>query len=91
MSAHTPGRWEFYGGYLVRAVNGENATPIADLRAPYRRGVGAVRGEREQQANGHLLAAADDLLAVCERFAAENDGPETWAMLRAAIRKARGQ
>ncbi len=102
MSAHTPGPWEVFGGRLVRAVQGENAIPIASLEAPYRRGTGIVRSEREQQANARLIAAAPDLLTALEdvlarwhREVSQGDGfPEdgdaqAYAAARAVAAKAR--
>lgn len=65
MSAHTPGPWEtFGGGGLVRAIEGKFATPIAEVRPPYRPQVGLVRGDGEQRANARLIAAAPDYSAA---------------------------
>lgn len=55
----TPGRWELFNGYLIRACNESVCTPIAELNPPYRFRVGIVRGEKEQWANGEFMAAAN--------------------------------
>lgn len=62
MSKHTPGEWEVYNGYLIRAVNGTTATPIAKSEPTYRPMVGPVRASQEEFHNMRLMAAAPDLL-----------------------------
>lgn len=59
--AATPGPWDSSVG-LIRAIFGDYAAPIAELRAPYRHGVSIVKGEREQQANAKFIAAAREAI-----------------------------
>ena len=63
---YTAGTWEFHCGYMIRACNGDICTPVADLRTPYRYGVGLIKGEREHHANGNLIASAPELLDALE-------------------------
>ena len=62
LEAATKGSWRVRGQRLVSAVNGDVSCPIADLRAPYRRGVGLARGEKESAANGRLILASREAL-----------------------------
>lgn len=66
----TPGPWE-YGGQIGkrRAFIFAGKTPAGEDR--YQIGVvNQSRGESggDPEANGHLIAASPDLLAVCKRF-----------------------
>lgn len=71
MNKHTPGPWELHNGYLIRKVHGDDATPIAEMRAPYRKRVGLVRGHYEQEANARLIAQAPELLEERDALRAE--------------------
>lgn len=57
----TAGPWEAFNGYLVRKCEGDYCAPIAEVTAPYRKHVGIVRGELEQEANVRLIAASPEL------------------------------
>lgn len=57
MSAHTPGKLEFHPTGILRICHGDFCAPIAEIRAPYRHGVGIVKGEHESQVNARRLAA----------------------------------
>lgn len=89
---HTPGPW------VVVKPNADN---------PSRAMVGSAKGANiynapltdETEANAHLIAAAPDMFAACEKALialAPNDGysgpgAEACKVLRAAIAKAKGQ
>lgn len=94
----TPGPWDFHSGYLIRKCEDELCVPIAEMRAPYRKQVGLVRGYREEWHNGHLIAAAPDLYTACEAtllaIVNANNGKYTFGdlvrQIQAALSKARG-
>jgi hypothetical protein len=93
--SHTPGPWEF--DYEAGEVSAPNGTVVLYPTM--------LPDETEEVANGHLVAAAPDLLAACEAlmgyFKSGNDIPVDRATLtcmcdavvlaRAAIKKAKGQ
>lgn len=60
----TPGAWQVMSGYLVRVCVGDVCAPIADIRTPYRKGVGIIRGERELHYNCQYIAAMPDACAL---------------------------
>ena len=62
--AATPGLWQFWNGHMIRAIFGDAAAPIAEMRAPYRHGVSIVKGEREQWDNGAYIAAANPAVVL---------------------------
>lgn len=97
-SKHTPGPW-------IWGADAHDSRVMA-TEAPWRdRTIAEVHhGEDVMgEANGHLIAAAPDLLAACEamltqrysswhRFAEEDDPePDDMQKARAAIKKARGE
>lgn len=55
----TPGPWELHVSGLIRRCFDDIAAPIAEMRTPYRHGVGIVKGEHEQWNNANLIAAAN--------------------------------
>jgi hypothetical protein len=75
---HSPGPWEVFHGYLVRAVRGQVAIPLLVSRPSNRLASSCdqdalLAAEAEMQANLLLAAASPELLAACEaeeRFAA---------------------
>jgi len=70
----TPGPWELFGGRVIRALNGEVAKPLAETVAVFRRGVGMVRGTKEENANGVIMAAAPALAEALARFVVDGEG-----------------
>ena len=92
MSAHTPGPWSVFtdnredmGGLVY--VAGYN------IIAPGQTIVGeeGICSSRNGKANAHLIAAAPDLLAICERIHDELTlRSELHEQLSAAIAKAKG-
>lgn len=62
--AATPGEWQFWNGHMIRAIFGDSAAPIAEMRAPYRHGVSIVKGEREQWENGAFIAASSPAVVL---------------------------
>jgi hypothetical protein len=99
MSKHTPGPWIY--GPLSRAViaqTREATICVCEIPEPEHgcENVEADTAEEAQaSANGRLLAAAPDLLAVCEKVlklgGTAHRRPEVNADLRAAIAKAKGE
>ena len=57
-SKHTPGFMQAFNGYLLRICHGEVCTSIAEIRTPYRHGIGIFKGQCESDANIRRLAAA---------------------------------
>lgn len=92
---HTPGPWEVHVSGLIRRCFDDIAAPIAEMRTPYRHGVGIVKGEHEQWYNARLIAAAPELLEVAQGILAEDMRQylpaEYVAKVSAAIAKATGQ
>lgn len=104
MSQHTPGPWEWVGtaeGWYkvggVEAADGSTVMHFGDDEAYY-----PTEGQPPGNADRHLILAAPDLLAACERMLADlKERQETkmcsrasWeqeADLRAAIAKAKGE
>ena len=89
MSAHhTPAPWQAKGDYIY-ARNG--MTPIADCDV-------GLRSRKEREVDARLMAAAPDLLAICQEFIASlgpdgyfpNPGYTKTQKMRAAIAKATG-
>lgn len=83
-SAFTPGPWEIESGFLITSPH---SGQIANIR-----GAGIYYNE-ESNANAHLIAAAPELLSICEKIHRQ-DGKmltEDYVELCAAIAKARGQ
>ncbi len=83
MSAHTPGPWEACswssvvgGGVFGRPDKTKNQVLIAQVRSNH--------------ADSVLMAAAPDLLAACE-LALATDDDAVLDVLRAAVKKARGE
>jgi hypothetical protein len=68
----SPGRWETHAG-MIRACGDEVCWSIAEMKTPYRYGIGLSRGYREQEANARLIAAAPDLLALITTLRASLD------------------
>jgi hypothetical protein len=68
MSKHTPGEWQAWGNRLVRAVQGEVALPIAEIRIPFGHGnvKDLVNAEVEGQHNLRLLASSPELYKALE-------------------------
>lgn len=95
MSAHTPGPWA-QGSNNGPTIYSAGKEQIANVRI-----VDTFPGRAEGLANAHLIAAAPDLLAVCEAFATRLDEAKRLGIkklylvddvdLRAAIAKARGK
>lgn len=100
MSRHTPGPWDFEGFWRSRCGR---ANVVAEgIDKPGR--IGFVYSDRarfcvgEAEANGHLFAAAPDLLAACKELADIADKAHAAGMCgqpsidraRAAIAKAEG-
>src|SRR5262245_35236104 len=109
MSGATPGPWKYGLGYIIRPDRGLDANgreiggpTIAEVNSDADRG---CPSDDEIDANGHLIAAAPDLLAACEaarelcitvlgEVDADNVrkwADDTFARLEAAIGKARAQ
>lgn len=87
--APTPGPWAVHP--LTAQVDGfatGEPVPVCKLLWPT-----AVRSEDETEANGHLIAAAPDLLAACKSALAafEHNHAIDWDDLARAIAKAEGQ
>jgi len=64
----TSGKWEVFGGRLIRSICGAAAVPIAKTESPFRLGVGPARAYTEEQANFTLLAAAPELAKALAAF-----------------------
>lgn len=54
---HTQGRLEAHPTGILRICFGDCCAPVAEIRTPYRHGIGIVKGEHEAQANARRLAA----------------------------------
>jgi len=79
--SHTPGPWEAAFGEVYSLSVGQDDCVVAEYYGP--------------DANGHLMAAAPDLLAACEElliYLGDWDDPdnETCVSARDAVRRARG-
>ena len=58
---HTPGPWLFWGARILRKEGGEpREADIAEVEIKH--------DAKETQANGHLIAAAPDLLEACKEM-----------------------
>ena len=114
MTTHTPGPWEFWNELCIGTedewaggtLNVQNVTD-KDLIAIVSLGWVEPRAGGTHLANAHLIAAAPDLLAACEKVVAAYDmaaGAKcdeiSWAdfynsggvnPIRAAIAKAKGE
>lgn len=96
MSEHTPGPWEVREGYgLLMAEVGPKDRAVATV---WTKRMGQIEDKTvpvewpEGQANGHLIAAAPDLLEAC-KIALYGGGTiaEATEKCRAAIAKAEGR
>ena len=72
-ASFTPGPWNLHSGYLIRKCDDEVCAPIAEMRAPYRHGIGLVKGEQEQWHNARLIAASPTMAEYIQRKADEGD------------------
>jgi len=82
MSAHTPGPWTFDGNTGV--VSGPRATTVGYVAG----------GNLTAIANGHVLAAAPELLAMLEECIDSLESSHDQALadkVRALVAKAKGQ
>lgn len=92
--AHTPGPWRAVGRLVLAESRVHAAFGVRIVDAKNERT--DLIPESEQVANARLIAAAPDLLAVCQAFAdaiaCQLDDPESdiWAQLRTAMAKAKG-
>ena len=70
MSRHTPGEWQAWGNRLVRAVHGDVAVPVAEIRIPFGHGnvKDLLNAEVESQHNLRLLAASPELYKALEHI-----------------------
>lgn len=91
---HTKGPWhicEVTGRYL-RYIRDEKGFCVAEAIKPQNSSASYI----DIDANAHLIAAAPDLLAICEeiidvlKWRPIDRSPETLGRLRAAIAKAKG-
>ena len=71
----TPGPWETHrGNSMIRKCEEGVCQAIADMRPPYKRGIGLVRGEQSQWANAQAIALVPQLLdriIACEEANAD--------------------
>jgi len=87
---HTGRRWEVRdkGGavrvHLVREKSTDCAQVICTVHEVF-------MSRQERLANGYLAAAAPELLEACEKALERGQDPEIGMMLKAAIKKARGE
>jgi len=91
MAERTPGDWRLGMGIYAGIIHAH--TKDGDMRtvgSPYYYGTDAA-SISEAQANGRLMAAAPDLLAVCERIMAKDGVAGLRGELQAAVAKARGE
>jgi hypothetical protein len=90
VSKFTAGPWKRYertdGGFVITTQKGLSPVSIANV---------IIRRDlHEFEANANLLAAAPELYEACEaalNMVETDQGPPNWDLLRAALRKARGQ
>lgn len=89
MTKHTPGPWKYDGRDIFPPAMGQTIATTWDIG----------RTSYERHANGHLIAAAPDLLAACETIISSLDGPgphkrtfvQGVKLAEAAIHKAKGK
>jgi hypothetical protein len=76
--AATPGEWQFHATGCIRVCIDDFCVPIADMRAPYRKLVGIVRGYKEEQRNGEFIALANPaaILELVKRVRKAEDTAE---------------
>lgn len=100
MNGHTPGPWDIQPATLgfrtPCADDAKDQMIVAGLMC-----VGVIwdgvfeKVKAEQEANARLIAAAPDLLAICEKILDEDDKDsfvdrELWEELQATVAKAKG-
>lgn len=92
LSAFTPGTWEVWRD---RNDNSVNVSSTRESGSQFVCLVGRVGKDTAEHktinADAHLIAAAKDLLAACERAIYDLKGREHDGYLRDAIAKARGK
>ncbi len=102
--SHSPGPWEVHGDTTSQEFYVHGANRVCDIRrgGSYSPWCDSrfSRTPREDEANAHLIAAAPDLLEVCEEMLGDMElccegAGESWRnrirKARAATKKAKGE
>lgn len=96
-AGHTPGLWRVFEGDGVLSVHDSEHKLGGHMPVVHWMGFdGTDRPQDENIANARLIAAAPELLEACEEFVRKVDAGEarskrSYAQMKAAIAKARGQ
>lgn len=90
-ATHTPGPWEINEGDGMAIAK----VSMFAITAPCTANIGSGLSREENAANARLIAAAPDLLAICQQLEREGDArvqiaPDLRVALRAAIVAATG-
>lgn len=91
---HTPGPWKYVpddDGIPAATIQAADGSAVGSLFGRLRDG-SSIDGREETEANGHLMAAAPDLLAVAKRVAAGGMSYPKFDrdLAAAALRKVKG-